>query len=116
MFYSVFKNKFQIKGFIPDKKIKKQTQCFYDLIEKRSPSDSRKTASLTKKAGLYEARLKISSASQFSFEISSKEQKASDSMKILHQKFLDKILDWNKKRGDSSKLLKQSINFKPFNQ
>lgn len=101
------KQSFQFKGFIPNTKVKKQTQFVYDLIESRAPSDSRKTASLTKKGDLYEAHLKISSASSCSFEIYSKEQKASDTMKSLQKKFLDKIINWNKSRKQTIFFLNQ---------
>ena len=93
------KDNFQFKGFKPNKEIKQRTRFFYNLIESRSPSDSKKIASLTKKGELYEARLKISSASHCSFEISSKTNKVSDSVKSLEKKFLDKIINWNKTRN-----------------
>ena len=92
------KQNFQFNGFTPNKKVKQQTQFVYDFIEKHAPSDSKKTASLTKKGNTYEARLKISSASDCSFEICSKEHKPTDSMKSLQKKFLDKIVNWNKTR------------------
>lgn len=94
------KQSFQFNGFTPNKKIKEQTQFFYNLIESRAPSDSKKIASLTKTGEIYEARLKISSASRCSFEISSKNPKASDSMKSLQKQFLDKIVNWNKTRNE----------------
>ena len=97
----VTKQSFQFKGFKPNGRVKQQTQFVYDFIESRAPSDSRKTASLTKKGDLYEARLKISSASSCSFEIYSKEQRPSDSMKSLKKKFLDKIVNWNKTRSSA---------------
>ena len=96
---------FQFKGFKPNKKSKKQIQFFYDFIERRSPSDSKKEAIFTKKGELYEARLKISSASLCSFEISSKKNKLSDSMKSLEKQFLDKIINWNKNRDQTFFLL-----------
>ena len=101
------KSNFQFNGFEPNKKIKKQIQFFYDFIEKRSPSDSKKVASLTKKGELYEARLKISSSSRCSFEISSKTNKVSESMKSLEKKFLDKIVNWNKTRSQTHFFLKK---------
>ena len=101
------KQNFQFKGFIPNSKVKQQTQLVYDIIESRAPSDSRKTASLTKKGNLYEAHLKISSASSCSFEIYSKEHKASASMKSLQKKFLDKIINWNKTRNQTHFFLNQ---------
>lgn len=93
------KSNFQFNGFIPDKKVKKQSQFFYSLVERRAPSDSKKVASLTKKGGLYEARLKISSAGACSFEIVSKKGKISDSIECLQKQFFDKIVDWNKTRS-----------------
>lgn len=104
--YMSMENNFQFKGFIPNKAIKKQSQFFYSLIESRSPSDSKKTASLTKKGNLYEARLKISSATACSFEISSKKDKISDTMKCLQRQFFDKIINWNKTRSQKYSLLK----------
>lgn len=101
------KQNFQFKGFTPNTKVKQQTQFVYDFIESRAPSDSKKVASLTKKGELYEARLKISSASSCSFEISSKEHRLSDSMKSLQQKFLDKIVNWNKTRNQTHFFLNQ---------
>ena len=92
------KNNFQFRGFTPDKAIKRQSHFFYNLIESRAPSDSRKTASLTKKGKFYEARLKISSAGACSFEIYSKKDKITDSMDCLQKQFLDKIISWNKTR------------------
>ena len=82
--------------------IKKQSRVFYSLIESRSPSDSRKTASLTKKGNIYEARLKIDSAGDCSFEIFSKKNKISDSIESLRQQFFDKIITWNKTRDQRS--------------
>lgn len=92
------KNNFKFEGFTPDSKVKRQSRVFYSLIEKRSPSDSKKVASLTKKGNYYEARLKISSAGACSFEICSKKSKISDSMESLQKQFFDKIVDWNKNR------------------
>ena len=96
------KKNFQFKGFTPNKAVKKQSQFFYNLIEKRSPSDSRKTASLTKKGDLYEARLKVASAGDCSFEIFSTKNKISDSMESLQKKFFDKIVTWNKTRDQKN--------------
>ena len=105
--YMSMESNFQFKGFIPNKAIKKQSQFFYSLIESRSPSDSKKMASLTKKGGLYEARLKISSsADTCSFEIFSTKDKISDSMKCLKEQFFDKIISWNKTRSQKHSLLK----------
>ena len=93
------KNNFQFKGFTPNINVKNQGQFFYSLIERRSPSDSKKLASLTKKGKFYEARLKISSAGTCSFEIVSKKNKISDSMECLQKQFFDKIVSWNKARN-----------------
>ena len=92
-------NTFQFKGFTPNDKIKKQSQFVYNLIESRAPSDSKKIASLTKKGKVYEARLRVSSATTCSFEIFSKKDKVSDSMESLQKQFLDKIVNWNKTRS-----------------
>lgn len=101
------KNNFQFNGFIPKPKTKKQSRVFYNLIESRSPSDSRKTASLTKKGNLYEARLKISSAGECSFEISSQKNTITDSIESLRRQFFDKIVTWNKTRDQQSFRLKK---------
>ncbi len=98
---------FQFHGFIPNKNVKKRSQFFYSLIESRSPSDSKKMASLTKKGNFYEARLKISSAGDCSFEISSKKNTISDSIECLQRQFFDKIINWNKTRATESFLLKK---------
>lgn len=92
------KNNFQFKGFTPNISIKKKSQVFYDLIESRSPSDSKKVAVLSKKGNLYEARLRVLSAGVCSFEISSKRDKISDSISSLQKQFLNKIVSWNKTR------------------
>lgn len=101
------KNNFQFKGFTPNPNVKKQSRVFYNLIESRSPSDSRKTASLTKKGNFYEARLKISSAGDCSFEIFSKKNKLSDSMESLRRQFFDKIVTWNQNRDQKSLCFKK---------
>ncbi len=89
---------FQFNGFVPNQSIKRQSRFFYNLIEKRAPSDSKKTASLTKRGKLYEARLRISSAGACSFEIFSRENSISGSMNSLRKQFFDKIIRWNKQR------------------
>ena len=93
---------FQFKGFKPDKTVKNKVRFVYSFIESHAPSDSRKTASLTKQktknGAFYEARLKLSSAGVCSFEICSKRDKITDSIEALQQKFLDKIISWNKAR------------------
>ncbi len=99
-------NNFQFNGFIPNNSVKEQSQFFYSLIESRAPSDSKKTASLTKKGKLYEARLKVSSAGTCSFEIYSKKDRISDSIESLQQQFLDKIITWNKTRSQQHSLSK----------
>ena len=92
------KNNFQFKGFIPTKKTIEKSKFFYNLVEKRSPSDSKKLAVLQKKGNLYMARLKLSSASNCSFDISSKDNNASGSINSLQKQFLNKILKWNQNR------------------
>ena len=101
------KANFQFKGFIPNNSVKKQSQVFYSLVESRSPSDSRKLASLTKKGKVYEARLRVSSAGACSFEISSKKNKISDSIESLQRQFFDKIGAWNKTRSPKQFILKK---------
>ena len=92
------KNNFQFKGFIPNKKIREKSEIFYDLIERRSPSDSKKIAVLKKSGDYYTARLKISSAGACSFDIFCKDSNASDSINSLQEKFFNKILKWNQTR------------------
>ena len=93
---------FQFKGFKPDKTVKNKVRFVYSFIESHAPSDSKKTASLTKQktkdGAFYEARLKLSSAGVCSFEICSKKNKITDSIDSLQQQFLDKIISWNKSR------------------
>ena len=96
------KNNFQFKGFTPNTRVKKQGRVFYNLIESRSPSDSRKIASLTKKGNVYEARLKVSSAGTCSFEISSRKNNISDSIECLRKQFFDKIITWNQTRDQKN--------------
>lgn len=98
------KNNFQFHGFVPDKNVKKESQFVYNLIESRAPSDSKKVASLTKKGNFYEARLRISSAGDCSFEIVSKKDSISASMESLQKKFFDKIVNWNKTRDQNLSL------------
>ena len=90
---------FQFKGFTPNSKVKKKSKVFYNLIESRAPSDSKKQVALIKSGKIYEGRLKISSAGSCSFEISSKENNISDSIDSLQKQFFDKILKWNKNRN-----------------
>ncbi|MCZ0932478.1 MAG: hypothetical protein OXJ52_04925 [Oligoflexia bacterium] len=71
---------------------------FYNLIERRAPSDSKKLAVLKKTGGSYTARLKLSSASSCSFDISCKDNNATDSINSLQKQFFDKILKWNQTR------------------
>ena len=96
------KNNFQFKGFVPSKKVREKSENFYDLIERRSPSDSKKTAVLKKTGDHYTASLKISSAGACSFDIFSKDNSASDSISSLQKKFFNKIIKWNQTRQAKS--------------
>ena len=101
------KNNFQFKGFVPNKKIKEKGEVFYNLIERRSPSDSKKLAVLQKTGAFYTARLKVSSASDCSFDIISKDNNAGDSINSLQKKFFSKILKWNQARQSKDISLKK---------
>ena len=92
------KSNFQFKGFVPNKKIREKSEVFYNLVERRSPSDSKKLAVLKKAGDFYVARLKVSSASSCSFDISCKENNVSNSISSLQKQFFDKILKWNQTR------------------
>ena len=92
------RNNFQFEGFTPNRKIKEESKVFYSLIERRSPSDSKKLAVLKKKGASYTARLKVSSAGACSFDISCRGHNAGDSINSLQKQFLNKILKWNQTR------------------
>lgn len=96
------KKNFKFRGFAPSPQLEKTTESFYKLIESRSPSDSKKQAVLTKRAGFYEARLKVSSASSCSFEIISRKKDQINSINSLQKKFLDKILLWSQSKNPES--------------
>ena len=96
--YSKMRKNFKFHGFNPSPQLQKTTESFYKLIENRAPSDSKKQAILTKKAGFYEAKLKVSSASSCSFEIFSQEKDDFNSISSLQKQFLDKILTWNQNK------------------
>ena len=78
--------------------MREKSGLFYSLIEKRSPSDSKKLAVLQKKGSFYIARLKVSSASSCSFDISCKDNNATSSIDSLQEQFFNKILKWNQAR------------------
>ncbi len=92
---------FKFRGFLPNKSLQQKGKAIYSLVEDHSPSEAAKKASLTKIGDSYEARLKIVSAS-CSFEISSKQPAASESMDDLYKKFTSKILRWTKERESLS--------------
>ena len=97
MLYFEQPENFKFKGFQPNKSLQQKCKTIYNLVEDRSPSEAAKEASLTKIGNNYQAKLKIISAS-CSFEVSSLENKASESMDKLYKKFTTKILHWNKNR------------------
>ena len=101
------RSNFQFKGFVPNRKVREKGEVFYSLIERRSPSDSKKLAVLRKTGSLYEARLKLSSASSCSFDISCKDSNASDSISSLQREFFDQILRWNQTRQQKKIFLKK---------
>ena len=88
---------FTFSGFLPNQQLEVKCKRFYSLVDKKSPSACAKIASLTKVGDNYEAKLKIVSGS-CSFEISSQNQEATESIDNLYKKFTDKILDWNKEK------------------
>ncbi|MBC6415340.1 MAG: hypothetical protein GDA46_03000 [Bdellovibrionales bacterium] len=96
---SKYEKSFKFHGFIPCDELKKTSQKLYDLIESRSPSDSKNQFVLIKKGNTYEAYLKVTSASSCCFEIYSKKRKALNSIHSIQEKFLNKILDWNQNRN-----------------
>ena len=95
------KKNFEFQGFKPNSALKEKSQIFYKMIQRRSPSDSKKQAILTKKGNSYEARLKVTSASSCSFEIYSKNNNVLDSIQSLEKKFFNKIIAWNKNRKNN---------------
>ena len=107
MNYLDLRNNFEFKGFIPNQQIKNKSESFYNQIEKLSPSDSKKVAILKKTKEGYTARLKVSSASACSFDISCKQSNANRSMLSLQKEFFDQIRKWNKKRLDTDILFKK---------
>ena len=92
---------FKFRGFLPSKPLQQKGKAIYSLMEDRSPSEAAKKASLTKVGGVYEARLKVVSAS-CSFEIFSAQAAPSESMDDLYKKFTTKILKWTKERESLS--------------
>ena len=101
------KNNFQFKGFIPNRRIREKGEIFYNLIERRAPSDSKKRAVLRKTNKGYTASLKVSSASSCSFDISCKDNSAFDSISSLQKQFFNKIIKWNKTRHPQFVLLEK---------
>ncbi len=91
------KDSFVFEGFFPNSNLQEKCRKLYHIVEKRSPNSSTKEASITKIGDNYEAKLKIVSGS-CNFEISSKENEPSQTVEKLYEKFLNKILTWNKNR------------------
>lgn len=91
------KDNFVFNGFFPNSHLKQKCKKIYNIVEKRSPSAASKRASITKIGRDYEARLRIVSGS-CSFEIRSKETKATETVDRLYEQFMTKIVDWNRSR------------------
>ena len=92
------KNNFQFKGFIPTKKTIEKSKFFYNLVKNDRPATLKNWRYYKKKGIFIWARLKLSSASNCSFDISSKDNNASGSINSLQKQFLNKILKWNQNR------------------
>ena len=91
-------NNFKFRGFNPSPQLKKITESFYQMIENRSPSDSKTEAVITKRDGFYEAKLCICSASSCSFQIESQDKNELRSINDLQEKFLRRILAWSQNK------------------
>ena len=97
-FFQRSKKNFKFRGFDPSPQLKKITESFYQMIENRSPSDSKTKAVITKQDGFFEAKLCISSASSCSFQIVSQDKSELRSINKLQEQFLRRILAWSQNK------------------
>ena len=93
---------FVFKGFDPSDDLKVYCKEVYSLVEDKAPSESTKTASISKTNKGYEGSFRIASASGI-FTADSKNREAKSLIDELYKKMSLQILDWNKTRGTSFK-------------
>lgn len=93
---------FIFKGFSPSDDLKGYCKEVYSRVEDKAPSESTKTAFISKTNKGYEGSFHIASASGV-FTANSKNREAKSLIDELYQKMSLQILDWHKTRGTGFK-------------
>ena len=93
---------FVFKGFDPSDDLKVYGKEVYSRVEDKAPSESTKTAFISKTNKGYEGSFRVTSASGV-FKANSKNQEAKSLIDELYKKMSLQILDWSKTRGLRSK-------------
>lgn len=93
---------FEFKGFNPSDDLKVYCKEVYNLVEDKAPSESIKTAFISKTNKGYEGSFRVTSASGV-FKANSKNREAKSLIDELYKKMSLQILDWNKTRDTNCK-------------
>ena len=88
---------FVFKGFNPSDDLKIYCKEVYCRIEDKAPSESKKTAFISKTNKGYEGTVRVSSASGL-FKANSKNPSAKSLIDELYQKMSLQFLDWSQTR------------------
>ena len=88
---------FVFKGFDPSDDLKIYCKEVYCLIEGKAPSESKKTACISKTNTGYEGSVRVSSASGL-FKANSESPSAKSLIDELYQKMSLQFLDWSQTR------------------
>ena len=88
---------FEFKGFNPSDDLKIYGKEVYCLIEGKAPSESKKTAFISKTNKGYEGSVRVSSASGL-FKANSENRSAKSLIDELYQKMSLQFLDWSQTR------------------
>ena len=96
MIYSHGDN-FIFEGFSPSDDLKGYGKEVYSRVEDKAPSESTKTACISKTLRGYQGSFCVTSASGI-FKVNSENKEAKSLIDELYQKMELQILDWNKTR------------------
>ena len=88
---------FVFKGFNPSDDLKVYCKEVYSRVEDKAPSESKKTASISKTSMGYEGSFHVASASGV-FKANSRNREAKSLIDELYNKMSLQILDWYKTR------------------
>ncbi len=91
---------FIFKGFSPSDDLKVYCKEVYSRVEDKAPSESTKTAFISKTSKGYEGSFHVASASGV-FKANSKNREAKSLIDELYKKMAIQFLDWHKTRGIS---------------